>query len=145
MQYKSAGLNCIRIYFHWGFHSSREGNYDFSGNRDLEYLLTLCEELRLFVLAAPGPYICAETQGGGIPPWVISKRHVRIRHALFSFFRSYDEEYSRYCQEWLRNICPILARHQVTDKKNGCLLAFQIENESFELFKGNAHLMKEFQ
>ena len=24
-QYKDCGLNCIRIYFHWGFHSPREG------------------------------------------------------------------------------------------------------------------------
>jgi beta-galactosidase GanA len=52
-EYKNAGLNTIRIYFHWGFHSPDEGVYHFDGNRDLDYLLTLCEELHLFVLAAP--------------------------------------------------------------------------------------------
>jgi hypothetical protein len=28
--YKAAGLNCIRIYFHWGYHSP--GMYKYSGN-----------------------------------------------------------------------------------------------------------------
>lgn len=65
MQYKASGLNCIRIYFCWAYHSPDEGVYHFEGNRDLEYLMNLCEELELFVLAAPGPYICAETQAGG--------------------------------------------------------------------------------
>ncbi|KAJ3268212.1 hypothetical protein HDV01_003263 [Terramyces sp. JEL0728] len=136
LQYKTAGLNCIRVYFHWGFHSPAEGEYIFEDDRDVEYLFQLCEELELFVLCAPGPYICAETQGGGHPSWLIAKRHVRIRHSLVSFFRLYDQEYSNYCQEWFRNILPIIQRHQVTSKPKGCVLAVQIENETFELIFG---------
>ncbi|KAI8892249.1 glycoside hydrolase superfamily [Globomyces pollinis-pini] len=135
-QYKAGGLNCIRIYFHWGYHSHDEGSYDFNGNRDVEFLLKLCEELELFVLAAPGPYICAETQGGGIPPWLIAKKDVRIRHNVTSFIKSFDKEYSRYCQQWFSEILPIIVRHQVTTKPNGCVLALQIENESFESLFG---------
>ncbi|KAJ3413432.1 hypothetical protein HDV05_008073 [Chytridiales sp. JEL 0842] len=101
--YKAAGLNCIRIYFHWGYHS-------------------------------PGPYICAETQAGGHPIWLVAKKHVRIRHSVTSYRRVYDAEYSRYCREWLLAMLPIIARHQVTVKQNGCVLALQIENESFENF-----------
>lgn len=56
-QYKAAGLNCIRIYFHWGFHSPAQDTYVFTGNRDIDFLLSLCEELQLFVLCAPGPYV----------------------------------------------------------------------------------------
>jgi hypothetical protein len=41
--YKSAGLNTIRIYFHWGYHSSSQGSYDFTGNRDISYLLAICK------------------------------------------------------------------------------------------------------
>jgi hypothetical protein len=37
-----------------GFLIIAEGQYEFSGNKDVEYLLTLCEKLNLFVLAAPG-------------------------------------------------------------------------------------------
>ncbi len=78
--YKSMGLNCIRIYFHWGYHSPAPNVYHFDGNRDVEYLLSLCSALQLHVIAAPGPYICAETTGGGFPMWLLQRPDVRIRH-----------------------------------------------------------------
>jgi hypothetical protein len=134
--YKQAGLNSIRIYFHWGFHSSAEGVYSFEGNRDIKYLLELCEELELFVLIATGPYICAETQAGGHPPWLVAKRDVRIRHMVRSFWRTWDDQYSKYELEWLQHILPIIKEHQVTVKKRGCVLALQIENEYVETLKG---------
>ncbi|KAJ3297264.1 hypothetical protein HK104_000691 [Borealophlyctis nickersoniae] len=119
------------------YHSPDEGVYHFDGNRDIDYLLTLCEEIGLFVLAAPGPYICAETQAGGIPQWVVAKRDVRIRHSVVTFFRSYDSKYSNHSAQWLSAILPILARHQITSRpSNGCLLALQLENENFEAVKG---------
>ncbi|KAJ8326400.1 hypothetical protein O5D80_005151 [Batrachochytrium dendrobatidis] len=135
-QYKDAGLNCIRIYFHWGFHSPNQSTYIFDGNRDLDFLLCICEDLGLFVLAAPGPYICAETQGGGFPQWLIAKRNICIRHSVVSAFRSYDSQFSTYCAEWFNAILPILARHEITTNPRGCVLAVQIENESFQLLKG---------
>ncbi|KAJ3053237.1 hypothetical protein HK097_004746 [Rhizophlyctis rosea] len=134
-QYKNAGLNTIRIYFHWGWHSPDEGVYHFDGNRDIDYLLSLAEKIGLYVLAAPGPYLCAETQAGGIPQWLVAKRHIRIRHSLFSFFRLYDPRYSHYSAQWFQAILPIFRRHQITNNPNGCLIGLQIENESFEMFK----------
>ncbi|KAI9310693.1 glycoside hydrolase superfamily [Dichotomocladium elegans] len=130
------GFNSIRIYFHWGYHSPDEGVYNFDGNRDVEYLLSLCEELGLFVLAAPGPYICAETQAGGYPGWLIAKRHLRIRHNQFMLWRTYDEEFAQYEVQWLNQILPIIAKHQITEndvtKKKGCVIGVQIDNELFE-------------
>jgi hypothetical protein len=83
-----------------------------------------------------GPYLCGETQAGGFPAWLIAKREIRIRHSLISFLRVFDSQYQMYCRQWFQNVCPILQKHQVTSKKNGCIIGFQIENESFELFKG---------
>ncbi|KAI9360848.1 glycoside hydrolase superfamily [Zopfochytrium polystomum] len=134
--YKAAGLNCIRIYFHWGYHTPSEGVYHFDGNRDIDYLLTLCEKIGLYVMAAPGPYICAETQGGGHPIWLLQKKEIRLRHTVTIFHKEYDARYDRYCSEWLEHLCPILARHQITVKKDGCLIAFQVENENMEEIEG---------
>jgi beta-galactosidase GanA len=134
--YLSIGLNCIRIYFHWGFHSPNEATYYFDGNRDVNFLLDLCEKHHLYVMCAPGPYICAETQGGGIPYWVIAKRHVRLRHSVNSLFRRFDHEYAKYSSEWYMALIPHISKHQITEKKNGCVIAFQIENESFETIRG---------
>ncbi|HWU77735.1 MAG TPA: beta-galactosidase, partial [Rhodanobacter sp.] len=36
---KAAGFNTASIYFSWGYHSPREGQYDFSGVRNLDKLL----------------------------------------------------------------------------------------------------------
>ncbi|KAF9292572.1 hypothetical protein BGZ68_003478, partial [Mortierella alpina] len=133
-QYRSAGLNCIRIYFHWGFHSPAEGKYIFDegSNRDINYLLTLCEELGLYVLAAPGPYICAETQAGGFPIWLAAKREIRLRHMSTNFWKVYDPTFMAYCVEYFEQILPFLAKHQITNGDNGCVLALQIENEAFQ-------------
>ncbi|KAI9491061.1 glycoside hydrolase superfamily [Zychaea mexicana] len=135
-QYKIMGMNAIRIYFHWGYHSSAEGVYNFEGNRDIDYLLNICEELGLFVLAAPGPYICAEVQAGGYPSWLIAKRHLRIRHNEFMLWRTYDEEFAGYEIQWLNHVLPIIAKHQITlngkSNKKGCVLALQLDNELFE-------------
>ncbi|KAF9159979.1 hypothetical protein BGX21_003161 [Mortierella sp. AD011] len=131
-QYRSAGLNCIRIYFHWGFHSPSEGKYLFNGNRDIDYLLQLCQEIGLYVLAAPGPYICAETQAGGFPIWLAAKREIRLRHMKTNLWKEYDPEFMKYCVQYFENILPILAKHQITNGDGGCIIGLQIENESFQ-------------
>ncbi|KAL1920508.1 uncharacterized protein VTP21DRAFT_885 [Calcarisporiella thermophila] len=134
-KYKAAGLNCVRIYFHWGFHSPREGVYLFDGNRDVEYLLKLCKELGLWVLAAPGPYLCAETNAGGFPSWLMAKPNILVRHyAFFPFGKRYDPEFTRYSCEWLQAILSILSRHQIT--RGGPVLGLQLENELFEILFG---------
>ncbi|CAG8625660.1 3954_t:CDS:2 [Cetraspora pellucida] len=130
-KYRAGGFNCIRIYFHWGYHSPDNGIYNFEDNRDINYLLNLCESLNLYVLAAPGPYICAETQAGGIPFWVVEKVK-RVRHISFTGFKKYDPEFSDYQKQWFENILPIIAKHQITEKSSGCVIAVQIENELIE-------------
>ena len=55
--YKAAGLNALRIYFHWGFHNTSENIFNFEGNRDVNYLLSLCEDLGFLVFVAAGLYL----------------------------------------------------------------------------------------
>jgi len=131
---KSSGFNCVRLYFNWGFHSPSESKYYFDSHRDIDYLLTLCEDLQLFVIAAPGPYICAETQAGGFPSWLLAKRNVRIRHLRTHLIKKYDIQFARYSIEWYNQIVPIIVRHERIQKSNGCVIAFQIENEIKQLF-----------
>nr|MDO8114143.1 beta-galactosidase [Candidatus Sigynarchaeota archaeon] len=127
--YKAAGLNCVRIYFHWGYHSPSEGKYVFDGNRDVDYLLRLCEEIGLFVLVASGPYICAETTAGGYPLWLLQKRDVNIRHMKGTLRKKYDEKYMAYCKEWFSHFIPLIKNHQRTTNSGGCIIGYQVENE----------------
>ncbi len=146
--YKSAGLNCVRIYFHWGFHNPAEDVYFFDGNRDVDYLLKLCEDIGLYVLVAAGPYICAEANAGGFPTWLIQKQNVNIRHMKATARQEYDEKYMRYCKNWYQHFISKIKSHQLTeDNPNGCIIAYQIENEYPEKYyvglKGQIRYMEE--
>src|SRR5256885_1995779 len=118
---KAAGFNTASIYFSWGYHSAREGDYDFSGVRDMDRMLDAASDAGIYVIARPGPYINAEVDSGGFPLWLTTKK---LRN------RSTDPEYLRYSDEWLTQIDRILARHQWVDGR-GTVIAYQIENEYY--------------
>ena len=63
--FRDAGLNAVDVYYPWNFHSDAPGRYDFAGVRDVDRLHDLIEEAGLFLIARPGPYICAEIDAGG--------------------------------------------------------------------------------
>lgn len=116
---KLAGINCIDTYFAWNFHEAEEGVWDFSGDKDCEYFLKLCNELGLWVIARPGPYICAEWDFGALPYWLINKEGIE--------FRTYNEVFLKYVDLYLDKIMPIITRNQVT--KGGSVIMVQVENE----------------
>ncbi|GAA4535747.1 beta-galactosidase [Amycolatopsis samaneae] len=118
---KAAGFNATSLYFDWGYHSPREGIYDFTGVRDVDRLLDIAAEVGVYVIARPGPYINAEVDGGGFPTW-LSTRPGNTRSA--------DPAYLRYSDEWQDHIDPIIARHQWTSGR-GTVIAYQVENEFY--------------
>ena len=48
----------------------------------MEKFIEIAKELGLYVLLRPGPYICAEHNGGGLP-WWLYKLHPNIKVFLF--------------------------------------------------------------
>ena len=118
---KAAGFNAVSIYFSWGYHSPREGEYDFSGVRDLDRLLDDARDAGIYVIARPGPYINAEVDSGGFPLWLTTKA---VRN------RSPDPAYLRFADQWMTEIDRIIARHQLTDGR-GTVIAYQVENEYY--------------
>jgi beta-galactosidase GanA len=115
---RAAGFSGVSLYFNWAYHSPAPGEYDFSGVRDVDRLLRITEELGLYVVVRPGPYINAEVSGGGFPAWL---KQVDGRA------RSSDPGYTAAYREWLSHINPILARHQIT--RGGSVIAYNVENE----------------
>ncbi|PXF41536.1 putative beta-galactosidase B [Gracilariopsis chorda] len=133
---KGMGFNTVRFYIHWGYHSPCEGVYNFRGNRDIIYLLNLCVELQLFVIVAPGPYICAEVQAGGFPIWLIANRNLRVRHMTFAplgMIKKWDQQWHEYCAGYMTAIVKMLVPFERTTNPNGCIIAMQIENELREM------------
>ena len=69
---KADGYNAVTVYFDWDYTSPAPGVYDFGGVRDMNEFLNMAQQAGLYVIARPGPYINAETDGGGIPSWVLT-------------------------------------------------------------------------
>lgn len=118
---KAAGYNTVDIYFHCGYHSCKESEYDFSGIKDVRKVLEAAEDVGLFVIARPGPFINAETNGGGFPFWLLGKKNVVPRNRIGSTYQ-YSPEYMEFIKEWYDTIIPI-----INEFDN--VILFQIENE----------------
>lgn len=119
LQMKAAGFNTISAYFAWNYHEVTEGNWDFTGNKDVESLFQMAAELEMFVIARPGPYICDEWECGGIPAWLSMRPGIRLRTA--------DPQYLEYCDKWWDKIGPIIAKYQIG--QGGTVILVQMENE----------------
>ena len=116
---KASGFNTVAFYFDWGYHTPKQGVYDFSGIRDIDLLLRMAKETGLYVIVRPGPYMNAEVTRGGFPSWLVTQA---------ARARTDAPEYLAAADEWLTQINSILRRHQLTDG-GGNIILYQIENE----------------
>lgn len=77
------GIRHIATYLSWRRHEPRRGEVDFTGagdpRLDVRRFLELCGELDLSVQLKPGPWICAEEPGGGLPDWLLSDSSIIAR------------------------------------------------------------------
>jgi hypothetical protein len=115
---KADGYNAVTVYFNWDYTSPSPGVYDFAGVRDMNEFLNTAQQAGIYVIARPGPYINAETDGGGIPSWVLTSPNG---------YRSDTEPYLSAALQWFAEIDAIIAPHQIT--KGGDVILYQIENE----------------
>lgn len=116
---KQAGMNCVDTYFAWNVHEPQEGQWNFSGDQDCGAFLDLCAELGLWVIARPGPYICAEWDFGGFPWWLRQKEGIR--------YRANDATFLKYVDLYFDRIIPIIRERQ--HSQGGNVILVQVENE----------------
>ncbi len=118
-KFKANGFNSVSFYFSWAYHSPKPGVYDFTGVRDIDRLLDIAEDVGLYVIARPGPYINAEVDSGGFPGWL---------QTVQGRARSDADDYQAAWEEWYDHVNAIIAQHQLTDG-GGSVVLYQIENE----------------
>src|SRR5450759_681974 len=116
---KSAGYNCVDVYFPWNYHETTPEKWDFGGEKDVSEFLSLLKLHGLYVIARPGPYICSEWDGGAIPAWILTDRSLNIRQ--------YDRKYLDAVRRWYGKILPIIAAYQID--RGGTVVLMQLENE----------------
>lgn len=116
---RALGYHAVDVYIPWNLHEPTPGVWDFSGDRDIAHFLALTAEHNLLVVARPGPYICSEWDGGGLPAWLSLDEGVRLRQN--------EPRYLAQVQRWFEQIIPLLAAHQID--RGGSVALVQIENE----------------
>ena len=117
---RAMGCNTVAVYVFWNAHEEEEGRFDFTtGSRDLARFVAIAQQEGLWVLLRPGPYVCAEWDFGGLPPYLLTDPELRVR----SLYPRYMAAVERY----LERLASVVAPFQVT--RGGPVLMLQIENE----------------
>src|SRR5580698_4836306 len=117
---KAMGCNTIAVYVFWNYHEPVQGHFDFTTeNRDIAAFIRLCKAEGLWVLLRPGPYVCAEWDWGGLPPWLLKIPDIKVRCRD----PRYMSAVSSYVARLSKEIVPLQCDH------GGPILMVQVENE----------------
>lgn len=116
---KALGMNTVETYIPWNMHEPKKGEFDFSGRLDLAKFVSIAEELGLYVILRPSPYICAEWEFGGLPGWLLQEDGMRLR--------ANDERFLSHIREYYNVLLPMIKPMLIT--QGGPVILMQIENE----------------
>ncbi|RSJ93926.1 glycoside hydrolase family 35 protein [Streptococcus cristatus] len=115
---KALGFNTVETYVPWNMHEPKKGQFDFQGILDIEKFLQIAQDLGLYAIVRPSPFICAEWEFGGMPAWLLTE-DMRIRSSEASYLQAVAD----YYDELLPRLVPRLL------DKGGNILMMQVENE----------------
>ncbi len=124
------GLNAVESYLCWNLHEPERGRFDFSGMLDFEAFVRLAQELGLYVILRPGPYICSEWDNGGIPVWLLTEPGLRVRRS--------NPAWQRAVAVYMAEILPRI--HRLEYAQGGPVIALQLENEYGSYAQDHAYM-----
>ncbi|KAJ3575118.1 hypothetical protein NP233_g1314 [Leucocoprinus birnbaumii] len=113
----AAGFNGVSVYWHWGLTAPNANEVRFTQHNDLKRFYETAKEVGILVVVRPGPYVNAETAGGGIPGWVTNIAGLARTNAT-----DYREAWLPYVEGFAKETAPY-------QYPNGPVIAVQSENE----------------
>ena len=116
---KNMGLNTVETYIPWNVHEPGKGEFVFDGMADVVGFVKLAQELGLYVILRPSPYICAEWEFGGLPAWLLKEDNLYVRSSA--------PEFLKHVKQYYQVLLPKLKPLQITE--GGNVILMQIENE----------------
>lgn len=130
---KSAGLNTVQTYVAWDkAEQTPPKSVDDYSKINLtnlhDWLHMAIDEFGFNVIIRPGPYICAEWDGGGYPQWLRLKEPAGFKGM---WYRGDDPTYLAWCKHWYTAVAKVAAPFQITHQPAGKpgIILWQIENE----------------
>ena len=110
---KEGGIDVVASYVFWNHHEPVEGQFHFSGNRDIRRFVDTCEKVGMPFYLRIGPWAHGEARYGGFPDWLI-QNGCKVR--------STDPTYLTYVRRLFTKIYAELQGSQN-------ILGIQVENE----------------
>ncbi|MBB5057262.1 hypothetical protein HDF16_001947 [Granulicella aggregans] len=117
LKMKSAGIDVISTYVFWIHHEEIEGQFDWTGQRDLRHFVELCAKHGMYVWLRPGPWAHGEARNGGFPDWLNKLPDNRTN----------DPVYLHHVQNFFDQIGTQV--HGLMFQQGGPIIGTQLENE----------------
>ena len=119
LKMRAGGVDIAATYVFWIHHEERQGEWDFTGCRDLRRFLEICRRIDMPVWLRIGPWAHGECRNGGFPDWVVSDPERKVR--------TNDPAYLELVKAFYNKVGEQAAG--MTAKDGGPVLGIQLENE----------------
>ncbi len=116
---KAMGCNTVETYIPWNLHEPKKSEFHFDGMLDVVRFVRLAQDLGLYVILRPAPYICAEWELGGLPAWLLAEDGMRLRAA----YPPFQKHVADYYHVLMEKLVPL----QID--QGGPVIMMQVENE----------------
>lgn len=118
LKMKAGGVQIVATYIFWIHHEEIEGQFDWTGQRDLRHFIELCKQNGMYVYLRIGPWAHGEARNGGFPDWLVNK-NIPLRRN--------DPEYLKYVSNYFGQIGNQI--HGLYWQNGGPIIGVQLENE----------------
>lgn len=119
LKMKAGGVDIVSTYVFWIHHEEIEGQWDWSGRRDLRKFLQTCNDLGLKVLVRCGPWCHGEVRNGGFPDWVVAHEDWKLRSTDTNFLAAVKILYAQIAGQMQGELW----------KDGGPVIGIQVDNE----------------
>ena len=119
LKLKAGGVDIVATYVFWIHHEEMEGQFDWSGQRDLRKFVQLCGELGLKVVVRCGPWCHGEVRNGGLPDWVQAHKDWKLRSTDTNFLAAVRTLYGQIAAQL----------NGLLWKDGGPVIGIQVDNE----------------
>ena len=117
LKMKAGGVDIVSTYLFWNHHEEIEGQFEWTGRRNVRRFVELCAASAMWVVTRIGPWSHGEARNGGFPDWLL--KHAPLRRNAPAYL-SFVKRYFTQIGEQLRGLCW---------SDNGPIVGFQLENE----------------
>ncbi|MBR5535400.1 MAG: beta-galactosidase [Clostridia bacterium] len=124
---KAGGVDIVATYVFWIYHEENEGDFDFTGDRDIRRFVLEAQRAGLDVFIRIGPWCHGECRNGGFPDWLVEKPFKK---------RDNNDEYMAKVRIWYEKIFNEVKG--LFYKDGGRIIGVQFENE---LVNNPGHLL----